>query len=445
MSRRFTFKGGIHPPHSKAQTESLCIEIFPAPGKVIIPLQQHIGAPAKPVVKRGDRVSIGQLIGEAGGFVSSPVHSSVSGTVLSIGPFPHPMGKHVIAVEIENDGTDQKQAFDSLDKPWREAAQGELIQKVQAAGIVGMGGASFPTHVKLSPPSNKPIDILIINGAECEPYLTADHRLLLERTEDFLTGVLILKKILGAKKCFISIEENKPDAIKLIADQLSEGDYKDVTLARLQAKYPQGGEKQLINAVTGRSVPSGGLPMDAGCVVQNVGTALAVRDAILDGSPLYERVVTVTGPTVKNPKNLLVRIGTPIRSLLEACEADLKATRKVIMGGPMMGIAQSDLDAPVIKSTSGLLAYDKVQPGLREYPCINCGQCVQVCPIHLVPSRLAKFIEKENIDEAVQWNVMDCMECGSCSYVCPSKINLVHFMKLGKFHVQAKRAAAANK
>lgn len=445
MSRRFTFKGGIHPPHSKTQTAGLSIEVFPAPSKVIIPLQQHIGAPAKPVVKRGERVSIGQLIGEAGGFVSAPVHSSVSGTVLSVGLFPHPMGKQVIGVEIENDGTEEKQMLSPLDKPWREAAQGELIQKIQSAGIVGMGGASFPTHVKLSPPSNKPIDVLIINGAECEPYLTADHRLMLERTEDFLTGVLILKKILGAKKCFIGIEENKPDGIKLVNKLLSGSLYKDVTLARLGAKYPQGGEKQLINAVTGRFVPSGGLPMDAGCVVQNVGTAVAVRDAILGGIPLYERVVTVTGPTVRNPKNLLVRIGTPIRLLLEACEVDLKASRKVIMGGPMMGIAQSDLDAPVIKSTSGLLVYDKVQPALREYPCINCGRCVAACPIHLVPSRLAKFIEKESIDEAVEWNVMDCMECGSCTYVCPSKINLVHFMKLGKFHVQAKRAAAANK
>jgi len=445
LSRRFTFKGGTHPPHSKTQTAGLSIEVFPAPGKVIIPLQQHIGAPAKPVIKRGDRVSIGQLIGEAGGFVSAPVHSSVSGTVLSVGLFPHPMGKPVMGVEIENDGTEEKQMLSPLDKPWREAAQGELVQKIQAAGIVGMGGASFPTHVKLSPPSNKPIDILIINGAECEPYLTADHRLMLERTEDLLTGVLILKKILGAKKCFIGIEENKPDAIKLINKLLSENLYKDIILARLGAKYPQGGEKQLINAITGRQVPSGGLPMDVGCVVQNVGTSVAVRDAIIDNIPLYERVVTVTGPTVRNPKNLLVRIGTPIRSLLDACEVDFKATHKVIMGGPMMGIAQSDLDAPVIKSTSGLLVYDKVQPALREYPCINCGRCVNACPIHLVPSRLAKFIEKESIDEAVEWNVMDCMECGSCTYVCPSKINLVHFMKLGKFHAQAKRAATANK
>ncbi|NLD98335.1 MAG: electron transport complex subunit RsxC [Fibrobacter sp.] len=442
MAKRFSFRGGIHPPHSKAQTETLPIEVFPAPQKVVIPLQQHIGAPAKPVVKRGDRVLIGQLIGEPGGFVSSPVHSSVSGTVLTVGPFPHPMGKQVLSVEIENDGTDEKAVFSPMDKSWREAAPGELVQKIQAAGIVGMGGASFPTHVKLSPPSNKPIDTLIINGAECEPFLTADHRLLLERTEDLLTGILIIKKILGAKKCFLGIEENKPDAIKEISTKLSDSRFKEITLCRLKAKYPQGGEKQLINAITGRSVPTGGLPMDAGCVVQNVGTAVAVKEAVLDGIPLYQRVMTITGPTAKSPKNLLVRIGTPVSLILEACGVDFKSTRKVIMGGPMMGMAQSDLNVPVIKSTSGLLTYHKVVPAIREYPCINCGHCLHACPIHLVPSRLAKYVEKDNIDEAIEWNIMDCMECGSCAYVCPSKINLVHFMKLGKFHVQAKRAAA---
>jgi len=442
LAKRFSFRGGIHPPHSKAQTETLPIEVFPAPQKVVIPLQQHIGAPAKPVVKRGDRVLIGQLIGEPGGFVSSPVHSSVSGTVLTVGPFPHPMGKQVLSVEIENDGTDEKAVFSPMDKSWREAAPGELVQKIQAAGIVGMGGASFPTHVKLSPPSNKPIDTLIINGAECEPFLTADHRLLLERTEDLLTGILIIKKILGAKKCFLGIEENKPDAIKEISTKLSDSRFKEITLCRLKAKYPQGGEKQLINAITGRSVPTGGLPMDAGCVVQNVGTAVAVKEAVLDGIPLYQRVMTITGPTAKSPKNLLVRIGTPVSLILEACGVDFKSTRKVIMGGPMMGMAQSDLNVPVIKSTSGLLTYHKVVPAIREYPCINCGHCLHACPIHLVPSRLAKYVEKDNIDEAIEWNIMDCMECGSCAYVCPSKINLVHFMKLGKFHVQAKRAAA---
>ncbi|NLG16079.1 MAG: electron transport complex subunit RsxC [Fibrobacter sp.] len=445
MSKRFTFKGGVHPPHKKSQTEHLSIEVFPAPQKVIIPLQQHIGAPAKAVVNKGDHVVIGQLLGEAGGFVSAPVHSSVSGTVLSVGLFPHPTGKPVMAVEIENDGLDERMPFEP-GKPWAEADSKELISRIQAAGIVGMGGASFPTHVKLSPPEGKKIDTVIVNGVECEPYLTADHRSILERTDAFLTGALIIKKILNAGRCFIAIEDNKQDAIKSVRSRLSDAQFKgELKIAVLQTKYPQGGEKQLINAVTGRMVPSGGLPMDSGCVVPNAGTTLAVYDAVVEGIPLYQRVLTVTGPTAAKPRNFLVRIGTPIRLLIEACEVDMKATRKIIMGGPMMGITQSDLDVPVIKSTSGILAYDKVVSGEREYPCINCGHCVHACPIHLVPSRLAKLVNKEKYDEALEWNITDCMECGSCAFVCPSKINLVHYMKLGKFHIQARRAAAAKK
>jgi len=445
LSKRYTFKGGIHPPHKKSQTEHLSIEIFPAPQKVIIPLQQHIGAPARPVVKKGDRVLIGQLLGEAGGFVSAPVHSSVSGTVLSVGLFPHPMGKQAMAVEIENDGLDEKVSSEPVES-WQEADPKDLVSRIQAAGIVGMGGASFPTHVKLSPPEGKKIDVLLINGAECEPYLTADHRSMLERTDDLITGALILKKILGAKKCFIAVEDNKQDAIKSIVSAISASQNKGkLSVAVMQTKYPQGGEKQLIHAVTKRMVPSGGLPMDAGCVVQNVGTALAVYDAIVKGVALYQRVLTVTGPTVSSPKNFLVRVGTPIRNLVEACGVDMKATKKIIMGGPMMGIAQSDLDAPVIKSTSGILALDNVVAGEREYPCINCGNCVQACSIHLVPTRLAKLVEKEKYDEALEWNITDCIECGSCSFVCPSKINLVQYMKLGKFHIQARRAAEAKK
>lgn len=440
MPRRFTFKGGIHPPHNKHHTKNLEIAVFPAPAKVIIPLLQHVGTPAKPVVKRGDRVTIGQVIGEAGGFISSTIHSSISGTIASVGPFPHPNGKHVIAVEIDNDWADDKFPFSPFDK-WRDAAPGELIQKIQAAGIIGMGGAGFPTHVKLSPPSNKPIDTLIINGSECEPYLTSDHRLMIEQPEDIMTGILILKKIIGTKRCVVGIEENKSDAIKLMTNTTKNSQFKEISVACLQNKYPQGGEKQLINAITGRSVPSGSLPMDVGCSVINVATALAIKNAIIHGTPLYERVVTVSGPTVRSPKNYLVRIGTPIRLLLEACNTDMEKTEKVIIGGPMMGIAQSDLDAPVIKSTSGIIAYNKTESIVKKYPCINCGNCVKICPIHLVPSRIAKFVDRNNLDDAIEWDITNCIECGSCSYVCPSKINLVHYMKLGKFHVQNKLAA----
>jgi electron transport complex protein RnfC len=405
----------------------------------------HIGAPAKVAVKRGDQVKIGQVLGEAGGFVSAPVHSSVSGKVASVADYPHPLGKHITTVEIENDELDETVEFQPFEKSWREAAPGELVQKIASSGLVGMGGASFPTHVKLSPPSDKPIDTLIINGAECEPYLTADHRMLLEKTEQILYGTLILKKILGARNTYIAVEDNKPDAIKLIGEKLRDKAFESLTLATLKTKYPQGGEKQLINAVTKREVPSGRLPMDVGCVVQNVGTAYAAWDAIINGVPLFQRVVTVTGPTVGKPANLMVRIGTPIEYVLQQCEVDMGATKKVIMGGPMMGLAQSELSAPVIKSTSGLLCYDKTFPGVRSHTCISCGNCVKACPVNLVPSMLAKFVDKEAFEDADQWNVLDCMECGSCAFVCPSKINLVHFMKLGKNHVMAARRAAEKK
>ncbi|MDR0306745.1 MAG: electron transport complex subunit RsxC [Chitinispirillales bacterium] len=442
MPKKFTFRGGVHPSHEKSQTEQLETERFPAPSKVVIPLAQSIGAPANALVKKGDRVRIGQLIGEASGNVSAAVHSSVAGTIISVQPFGHPSGKQITAVEIENDGSEEKIDFEPLKKSWREAAPGELVQKIATCGIVGMGGASFPTHVKLSPPSSKPIDTLIINGAECEPFLTTDHRLMIERTEELLTGVLILKKILHAKNVYIGIEDNKPDAITEINKWLVNSNFSDISLAVLKSKYPQGGEKQLITAITGRKVPSGGLPMDVGCVVQNAHTASVIRDAVIKGFPLFQRVITVTGPAVKSPKNLLVRIGTSVRTILEACDTDFSSAKKIIMGGPMMGLALSGLEIPVIKSTSGLLAYDKITSAEKKYPCINCGFCVSACPVGLVPSRIAKYVSKNLIEEAAGWHLMDCVECGSCAYNCPAKNNLVHYMKLGKYTVHAARAAS---
>jgi len=438
---KFSFKGGVHPPHNKNATSGLPIETLPPPPRVVIPLSQHIGAPAQVAVKRGDPVKIGQVLGESGGFVSAPVHASVSGKVSSLGEFPHPLGRQVLAVEIENDGKDETVEFKAVGPSWRETAPGDLIKTVQSAGIVGMGGASFPTHVKLSPPGNKKIDTVIINGAECEPYLTADHRLLLEKTPEILTGAFILKKILGAQKVFIAIEDNKPDAIAAVAKLIADPQFSELQCARLRTKYPQGGEKQLINAITGRQVPSGGLPMDVGCVVQNAGTAYAVWDAVINGTPLYQRVVTVTGPCVASPKNLLVRIGTPVSALLACCGADMEKAKKVVSGGPMMGLAQSDIEAPVIKSTSGILVLDKTMPAIQANDCIRCGSCVKACPIHLVPSHIAKLVDCGKDDLAAQWDVLDCMECGSCAYVCPARINLVHFMKLGKFRLAAQKAA----
>lgn len=441
MPKKFTFHGGIHPPHSKSQTEHSKTTEFPAPEVAVIPLSQHIGAPAVPVVEKGERVLVGQLIGEPKGTVSAAVHASIAGTVVAVRPSPHPSGRLVNAVQIENDGTDEAVPFEPVDIAWREAARGELVNKIAECGIVGMGGAGFPTHVKLSPPSRNPIDTLIINGTECEPYLTDDHRIMVERTEDILTGAQIIKKILGVRDVFFAIEDNKPDAIDAVSNKTAGSRYNDVVVATLKSKYPQGGEKMLITALTGRQVPSGGLPMDVGCVVQNVGTALAVFEAVTEGAPLYRRVVTVMGPCVKSPKNLLVRIGTPVRALLDACGVDMGVAKKVIMGGPMMGPALSDLDAPIIKTASALLVLSETTEAVRRYPCINCGACLRACPMRLVPSRIAKFVEKECIDDAVKWNLLDCMECGSCAYVCPAKINLTQFFKMGKNKVAADKAA----
>lgn len=445
MFGKVSFKGGVHPPGNKQTTASSAIEMLPAPEKVFIPLSMHTGTPAKIAVKIGDKVKIGQVLGEANGFYSSSVHASVSGEVASISPYPHPSGQHLLAVGIVNDGKDEMVECEPLDKSWREAAPGEIIQKIQACGIVGMGGAGIPTHVKLSPPSEKKIDTLIINGAESEPCLTADHRLILEKTEQILCGMMIMKKTLGARHGYVGIEDKNPDAFEAVKKQLADQKYSGIECVKLQTKYPQGGEKQIIKAITKREVPSGGQPMDVGCVVQNVATSYAVWDAVCHGLPLYQRTITVCGPLVKKPANLLVRIGTPVRYILEYCQTDIGGIKKLIMGGPMMGLAQAELDVPVIKTTTGLLTSTATHPGIKSYNCLNCGHCLKACPMSLNPSLLAKYIEKKMYSEAKQWNVLDCMECGSCSYVCPSKINLVHYIKLGKYHVVAAKQTTAIK
>jgi electron transport complex protein RnfC len=435
LFNKFSFLGGIHPPHNKKQTKNESISNFPPVEKVIIPMSMHIGAPAKVLVKKGDHVKAGTPIGEAGGFVSVPIHSSISGEVVAVGSYPHPLGRQVTAVEIKSDGKNETEFLPPITK-WHEAASGELINRVTECGVVGMGGASFPTHVKLSPPPEKTIDTLIINGAECEPYLTADHRLMLEKSTEFLTGVAIIQRILDVSEVFIGIEKNKPDVIKAVKKTIKgEKEFSSIKVISLETKYPQGGEKQLITSITGREVPSGGLPMEAHCVVQNSGTAFAVYEAILLGKPLYERVVTVTGDAVSKPANLLIPVGTPISTVLNHCEFDSEKSKKVLMGGPMMGMALSNLEAPVIKSTSGILTLSSLVPPVMESPCINCGACVHVCPIHLVPSHLSRLSFKGMYDDAKNENILDCIECGCCSFECPSKINLLHFIRLGKNRV----------
>lgn len=436
MSKLFSFKGGIRLPSNKKQTEQLAIEIFPAPSKVIIPLLQHAGVIAHPVIKRGDHVTIGQLIAEPAENDSLAVHSSVSGEVQSISLLPHPTGKQVIAIEIDNDGRDDKTNIQPFDRSWRDAAPGELIQKIQVCGIAGMGGEGIPTYLKLSSPSNKPIDTVLINCIESEPYLASDLRLAVEKTEDLLNGILIVKKITGAANAIIGVENKRTIVLQALSSWLSDPRFKEISVARLQSKYPQGSERQLINAITKRIVPSGGTSIDVGCVVFNVATALAIHDAIIDGTPLYQRVISVCGPTIKSPKNLMVRIGTAIGEILEACEIDLQSTKKIIMGGPMMGIAQTDLDAPIIKTSTGLFAYDKATPALNNHPCINCGNCALVCPAKLIPARIAESVKRNKIDAAVDWNIHDCIECGACAYICPAKINLVHYIRLGKNTLQ---------
>ncbi len=439
-----SFSGGIHPPEHKNLSESLAIQVCPPPDQVVIPVQQHIGAPSKPIVEKGDEVQIGDPISESGGFVSVPAHAAVSGTVKVVEPRPHPFGTKVLSVVITNDGENKvRQGVGVFDKAYSELDKKEIINRIQAAGLAGMGGATFPTHVKLSPPPDKKIDTLILNGAECEPYLTSDHRMMLEYPEKVLRGMEILVKVLGAKTAAIGIEKNKMDAVKALRNKAAALNLPYKVIA-LHVKYPQGAEKQLIKAITNRAVPAGGLPMDIGCVVQNVGTAVAVYDAVAYNRPLLERVVTVTGDGITTPKNLLVPIGTPFSHVFEQCGGLTEDAGKLIMGGPMMGLAQSDVDAPVIKGTSGLLVLNEKQSRRKEeQTCISCAHCLEACPMGLVPKMLGQFVKHEKFDDAETYNVLDCIECGSCAFVCPAHINLVHWIKYGKLKVMQKRKKAS--
>jgi electron transport complex protein RnfC len=438
MMETLTFKGGIHPPENKELTEGKPIVNAMIPKRVTIPLSQHTGASCKVIVAIGQEIKKGQMIGEPGGFVSSPVHSSISGKVIAIGNFPHPSGKDSPSIVIEGNGKDEWFEGIKENPDYLSLSSDELRKAVMDGGIVGLGGAAFPTHVKLSPPKEKRIDTVILNGAECEPYLTSDHMLMLERTKDIIEGLKIIMKILGVSKGYVGIEGNKPDAIKRMKD-IASGET-NIGIVSLKVKYPQGAEKQLIKAILKREVPSGGLPMDVGVVVQNVGTAVAIYDACRYGRPLIERVVTVTGRGVNEPKNLRVRIGTPFSQLLEECGGFKNVPGKIIAGGPMMGIAQTNIEVPVIKGTSGILVLTTQEAEKAEYlPCFRCGRCIEACPMNLQPSILSILIERGRYDEAKENNLLDCFECGSCAYVCPAKRPMVQFMKLAKLFVLAKK------
>ena len=435
MFRKWTFPGGIHPPYNKRATQNLSIEKYPLPQKVIIPTIMHIGSPAKVIVKVGDKVARGQIIAEASGFISSPAFSSISGVVSSIGMFPHASGKSVAAVEITADGKDDEFCFEPI-KNYKEQPSAVLVKRISDCGIVGMGGAGFPSQVKLSPPPDKKIDTLIINCAECEPYLTTDHRIMLEMPEKLLVGIKILQRILGVANVFVAIEKNKPDAIEIMKKKIDENkDFDEIKVIPLETKYPQGGEKQLVYAVVGREIPSGKLTMDAGCVVHNIASSLAARNAVIKGNPLTQRVLTITGSAVKKPGNYFTPIGTSVREMLEYCETDFSKVKKVIMGGPMMGVSLANIDVPIMKQTSGILVLDEITPADSENNCINCGACVEACSTRLVPSFLAKYSAKNMFEEALGRNIMDCIECGSCSYICPAKINILHKIRFAKNHI----------
>ncbi|NTU94805.1 MAG: electron transport complex subunit RsxC [Bacteroidales bacterium] len=435
MSRTFSI-GGIHPSDNKISVNA-AIENFPLMEMAYISLSQHLGAPAEPVVAKGDKVKTGQLIAKANGFISANVHSSVSGTVSSIEPLPDLAGNPVQHIVIKVEGDDWLDNINRSGEILREIKMSgpEILAKIAECGIVGLGGAAFPTHIKLSPPPGKKAEYLIINGAECEPYLTSDYRLMLEQPEEILIGAKIMMKALNVNKCFLGIEDNKPKAIKKMKGLCSKS-YPQIKVVSLLKKYPQGGEKQLIDAIVKRQVPSMGLPIDTGVVVQNVGTALAVYEAVQKNKPLFEGIVTVTGKCMTEQRNFRMRVGTTFESMIFAVGGFPKDAEKLISGGPMMGKAVSRIEASSVKSTSALLLLtEKETKRGEEGNCIRCAKCVEACPMGLEPFLLNRLSRAGKIEELEANMVQDCIECGSCIYTCPANIPLLDTIRLSKAQV----------
>ncbi len=429
--KTLTFKHGIHPKEFKELSSHCSIERMPFVEEYTLPLGQHIGAPSKSLVKKGQKVKRGEKIADAGGFVSVALHSPVDGVVSDIGIFDTPNGQVLPGVKIKTDPySSQRMISGVIDLKTLDAKS--FVNEVQSSGIVGLGGAAFPTHVKFSIPENKNCRYIMLNGCECEPFLTADHRVMVESSDSIIDGINILNQFVNAEKAFIGIEANKPDAIEALKKVVKQGDL-PIEVIPLEVKYPQGAEKMMITAILGEEVPSGKLPLDLGVLVCNVGTISAISDWFRKKKPLIERVVTITGTAIKKPANLLVPIGTPIRDVIEYCGGITNDAARVLLGGPMMGAVQKGLDVPVLKGTSGILVLtNKEVVDLDEYKCIRCAKCVDACPIFLNPSAMGLLARKGLWEDMLDYNVMDCFECASCSFVCPSAIPLVQSFRVAK-------------
>jgi electron transport complex protein RnfC len=435
------FRHGVHPPERKERTAALPVKRMPYPTEVVLPLRQHAGKPAIPIVKPLDRVERGDKIAAADGFVSVPIHASATGTVTDVGLWPHPDGSYDQAIRIAVEPYSAQAARPRLVPDWRGLGPKEIVAAVQEAGVVGLGGAAFPTHVKLSPPKDKRIEALLINGCECEPYLTTDHRTMADFPGRVLLGIRLMMRCLGVEKAIVGIEQNKPDAIERVRRALP-GDI-DVEVLPLRVKYPQGAEKMLIKAVTGREVPSGKLPLDVGVIVQNVASVATIAEVFETGLPLVERIVTVSGMGVRKPANLIVPVGTKLGDLFDACGGLTDDAREIVSGGPMMGVSQRDLSTPVTKGTTGLLVLtaEEAQRN-RTYPCIRCGHCLDACPVFLNPQLLGSLALKTRYEEMEALHLRDCMLCGCCSYVCPSHIPLSQLFAAARTAVRKAKAHA---
>ena len=431
-----TFKGGIHPKDGKAMSKAKAIKTLTPKGEIVIPLSQHIGAPATPCVEVGDRVLVGQKIGEASGFISANVHSSVAGTVKKIEPRMIASGAMVNCVVIENDDSYEEYIWELKD--YEDMSKDDIRAAIKEAGIVGMGGAGFPTHVKLTPKDDDAIEYVIVNGAECEPYLTSDYRRMIEEPQVLIDGLKIVLSLFKNAKGIIAIEDNKIDAITELKKLTKNED--NIQIKGVYTKYPQGGERALIYAVTGREVNSSMLPADVGCVVNNVDTIFAIHNAVINHKSLYTRVVTVTGDAVTTPGNYLVPIGTSFNEVIQAAEGFKRTPEKIIAGGPMMGVSVFTTDIPITKGSSAILAFRKDQVAAsKPSPCINCGKCLEVCPGRVMPSRLATMAEHGDVDGFIDYYGMECCECGCCSYICPAKRNLTQSIKSMRKDILASR------